>query len=160
MAGAGKTTYAQALERRGYVRLSVDEELWDRFGRYGVDYPPSEYGRLTSMARRTIDERLVGLLDQGRDVVVDSSLWERSRRDECKLLVEQAGGRWRLVYLKADEALIRERLHQRAARFDANAAFPVTDDLLERFLHGFEEPSGEGEEVVVALRHGFSEDPG
>ena len=148
VAGVGKTTYAQAMEARGYTRLSVDEELWTRFGRYGVDYDPSEYEALTSVARQAIDERLVTLVAQGHDVVVDSSLWQRSRREECKRLVELAGGRWRLVYLKADEALLRERLHRRAARFDANAAFPVTDDMLERFLRGFEVPSGEGEEVI------------
>ena len=43
IAGSGKTTYAKDLEARGYVRLSVDEEIWHRFGRYGVDYEAEEY---------------------------------------------------------------------------------------------------------------------
>ncbi|MFG3225768.1 AAA family ATPase [Kitasatospora sp. NPDC048194] len=30
--GAGKTTYARALVRRGYVRLSIDEVVWRRLG--------------------------------------------------------------------------------------------------------------------------------
>ena len=43
IAGAGKTTYAQKLEAQGYIRLSKDEEIWERFGRYGIDYDPSLY---------------------------------------------------------------------------------------------------------------------
>lgn len=149
LAGSGKTTYAKGLEARGYVRLSVDEEIWHRFGRYGVDYEPDEYERHTEVAREAVRERLVALLAEGRDVVVDSSFWQRSRRQEYKKLVEDCGGRWRLVYLQASAALLRARLDERAERFDANAAFPVTGELLDRFLESFEPPSGEGEELTV-----------
>src|SRR6266566_3172220 len=149
IAGSGKTAYARDLEARGYVRLSVDEEIWRRFGRYGVDYEPDEYEQHTEVAREAVRERLLSLLAEGRDVVVDSSFWQRSRRQECKQLVEQAGGRWRLVYLRAGPALLRARLHGRAERFDANAAFPVTGELLARYLESFEPPSGEGEELIV-----------
>ncbi|RGD55838.1 hypothetical protein DR950_40185 [Kitasatospora xanthocidica] len=31
--GAGKTTYAMGLVRRGYARLSIDEVVWERLGR-------------------------------------------------------------------------------------------------------------------------------
>jgi predicted kinase len=149
IAGSGKTTYAKDLEAKGYVRLSVDEEIWHRFGRYGVDYEPDEYERHTLVAREAVRERLLSLLAEGRDVVVDSSFWQRSRRQEYKQLVEQAGGRWRLVYLRADPGLLRARLHERVERFDANAAFPVTEVLLARYLESFEPPSGEGEELIV-----------
>jgi hypothetical protein len=52
-------------------------------------------------------------------------------------------------YLKANEAVLRARLTERAERFDANAAFPIADELLTQFLSAFEAPSDEGEEVVV-----------
>lgn len=39
VAGSGKTTYAQQLEKEGYIRLSIDEELWSAYGRCGIDYP-------------------------------------------------------------------------------------------------------------------------
>src|SRR5215207_8258600 len=41
LTGSGKTTYARQLEAAGAVRLSVDEEVFARHGRYGVDYPTS-----------------------------------------------------------------------------------------------------------------------
>jgi predicted kinase len=149
LAGSGKTTYAKDLETRGYVRLSVDEEIWRRFGGYGIDYAPDRYEEHTEVARQVLREQLLTLVAEGRDVVIDSSFWQRSRRQEYKDLVERAGGRWRLVYLEANPALLRRRLHARAERFDANAAFPITEDLLTRYLHAFEPPSGEGEDVIT-----------
>lgn len=53
VAGSGKTTVAQQLEARGMVRLSVDEEIWSRFGRYGLDYPPSATPSTRSPRRRS-----------------------------------------------------------------------------------------------------------
>ena len=79
---------------------------------------------------------------------MDYSLWERSTRDRHKRLVVASGGRWELVYLKASPERLRERLAARRERFDANAALPITDALLERFLAGFQEPDGEGETVI------------
>ncbi|WP_157779178.1 ATP-binding protein [Micromonospora sp. WMMA2032] len=148
VAGAGKTTFANGLEAMGYVRLSVDEEIWRRFGRYGMDYEPDRYEMHTEVARQAVRERLLSLIAQHRNVVIDSSFWQRSRRQAYKELIEQAGARWRLVYLKTDPALLRQRLHARAERFDANAAFPITDELLDRYLQSFEPPFGEGEEIV------------
>jgi predicted kinase len=148
MAGSGKTTYAQALERNGYVRLSIDEEIWRRFGRYGVDYAAASYPAHSAAADRTLRDRLEELVRAGRDVVVDNSFWCRATRDEYKRLVEDAGGRWRLVYLEADPDLLRRRLGARSERFDANAAFPITADILAGYLSDFEAPHGEGEEVV------------
>ncbi len=149
VAGSGKTTYAKGLEAKGYVRLSVDEEIWRRFGRYGVDYEPDRYEQHTEVARRAVLERLRVLVAEGRDVVIDSSFWQRSRRQEYKKLIEQAGGAWRLIYLKIEPGLLRQRLDARAERFDANAAFPITDELLAHYLRVFEPPSDEGEETVV-----------
>ncbi len=148
VAGAGKTTWAKRLEAEGYVRLSVDEEVWARFGRYGRDYPPQDYARLSAIAETVLRDRLLELLGQGRDVVVDLSLWQRAEREEYKRLATGAGARWRLVYLEADVDVLRRRLAQRAERVDANAAFPITDDVLATYLAGFEVPDGEGEEVL------------
>jgi predicted kinase len=151
VAGSGKTTYAQRLETQGYVRLSIDEEVWQRFGRYGLDYEPARYVGYGTVAESALRQQLLVLIEEGRDVVVDFSFWQRSSRDAYKSLIEQAGGRWRLLYFQADPALLRKRLAQRSQRFDANAAFPINQELLERYLSGFQAPNGEGEEVVTTL---------
>jgi predicted kinase len=148
IAGAGKTTYAKRLEADGYVRRSIDEEVWERFGRYGIDYEPSMYAQHSAAAEAVLRERLVELIDAGADVVVDNAFWQRERREQYKAVAESAGARWELIYLKTSPELLRERLTARRSRFDANAAFPITDELLDHFLKVFEEPSGEGEIVV------------
>lgn len=147
VAGSGKTTYAKALEADGYVRLSIDEEVWARFGRYGVDYDPRRRGEYSELAEAALRRRLVELIREGRDVVADFSFWQRSARERYKRLIVDAGGSWELVYLKVDRERLRERLAARAARGDANA-FPITDDVLDRYLASFEAPDGEGETVV------------
>ena len=131
------------------MRLSVDQEVWDRFGQHGVDYPPERYASLSETARARVRERLVELVREGRDVVIDLSLWRRADRDAYKVLVERAGGRWRLVHLRVEPAELRRRLAQRAARRDADAAFEITEGLLAAYLAGFEVPDGEGEEVLT-----------
>jgi hypothetical protein len=43
LTGSGKTTFAKTLEAAGVVRLSVDEDVFARHGRHGIDYPEHEY---------------------------------------------------------------------------------------------------------------------
>jgi len=57
---------------------------------------------------------------------------------------------WELIHLKVQPDELRQRLLIRSERFDANAAFPITEDILARFLSGFEIPNGEGETVIEA----------
>ena len=151
LAGSGKTTFAQALEARGFTRLSVDEELWSRYGRFGVDYPADRYAELSARVRLEMRQRMVTLVEQGRNVVVDSAFWQRAARDEVKALVESHGGRWRLVYLQLELDELRQRLAVRAERCDANAAFVITDEILAGYVADFEPPQGEGEEDGTAL---------
>jgi AAA domain len=63
-------------------------------------------------------------------VVVDFSFWRAAQRLRYKQLVEECGGEWKLVYLEAAPEVLRQRLKQRSERFDANAAFPITPDVL------------------------------
>ena len=153
LAGSGKTRYAERLERQGYVRLSIDEELWAAFGRYGVDYPPERYGELSDVVERRQRDRLASLIASRSDVVVDNSFWKRRDRDDYKALIEAGGGRWRLVYLRVPAHELRRRLQLRSVRFDANAAFPIDDALFARYLDVFEEPVDEGEAVVPWVGH-------
>ena len=146
VAGSGKTTHARRLETEGYVRLSIDEEVWAHFGRHGIDYPAEEYARLSGLAEEAVRHQLMELLAAGRDVVLDLSFWSRAERERYQRLVEDAGGRWRLVFLDVPVEELRRRL--RARPVDANGAFPITDDLLAAYLAGFERPDGEGADVL------------
>jgi len=150
LAGSGKTTFSKQLEVKGFVRLSMDELVWTTAGRFGMDFEAADYPRHLEAARGAMRERLIEAMQAGTPVVVDSAFWNRAARDEYKALIERHGCAWRLVYLKAGADLLRTRLLERSRRFDANAQFPVTGAVLDRFVGSFEEPSGEGEMVVTA----------
>ena len=148
LTGSGKTTYSRRLEAAGVLRLSVDEEVFARNGRYGVDYPDHEYPERERPVIHEIRQRFVEAIRAGRSVVLDYGLWRRAEREAYKQLVEDAGGRWRLVYLKVDRAELLRRLGERNRREDANA-LTVTPEMLDEFYARFDEPSGEGEEIVT-----------
>lgn len=108
LTGSGKTTFAKRLEVDGVVRLSLDELVFARHGRYGVDYHESEYFAKEAPIVEEVYARLGELVAAGRDVVLDVGLWRRADRDAAKKLVESAGGVWRLIFFKvAREELLR-----------------------------------------------------
>ncbi|MFD7677652.1 AAA family ATPase [Streptomyces sp. NPDC060187] len=148
--GAGKTTYAMRLVRRGFARLSIDEVVWQRLGQRdaGLVLGPEAFDRLKEEVRREQRQELVELMLAGRDVVVDYSFWSRAARDDYKVLIENHGCRWDLVHLKADRTTLERRLEARSAAEGANAV-TVDATLLNRYLVQFEEPNGEGEQVVM-----------
>ncbi|WP_419885948.1 AAA family ATPase [Paenibacillus sp. B-A-8] len=150
VAGSGKTTFAQKLEKEGFVRLSIDEDIWATHGRFGVDYPEQNYDTYLKESELKLRGELVNLIQAKQHVVVDFSFWQRNRRNDYKQLIEEHSGVWELIYLKVQPDELRRRLLIRSERFDANAAFTITEDTLTRFLSGFETPAGEGEAVIEA----------
>ncbi|MFE7062011.1 AAA family ATPase [Sutcliffiella sp. NPDC057660] len=148
VAGSGKTTFAQQLEKEGFVRLSIDEEIWANNGRYGIDFPVEKYEKYKEDAERKLRNQLIKLIQDKQQVVVDFSFWQRSRRNQYKQLIEEAGGKWSLIYLKVHPNDLRKRLKVRSQRFDANAAFTITEEILTSYLNGFEAPTGEGEIII------------
>lgn len=149
MAGSGKTTFSQALEARGFARLSIDEIMWERFGRRGVDYPAADYRGLLERAHAELCDQLTALMARRTPAVVDSAFWNRADRDHHKALVEQAGCRWQIVYMQTPLDVVRARLSQRNFRLDANAPYVITDDILTGHVAAFEPPFDEDPIVVV-----------
>lgn len=150
LTGSGKTTYSRrVLEPTGAVRLSVDELVFERHGRYGVDYPEWEYFEKEAPVVDEVRRLARELLDAGRDVVFDHGLWVRKDREGWKRVVEVAGAEWRLLYFPVERDELLRRLDERNVRTDANA-LSVTPEALDDFYARFEVPSGEGEQVVPA----------
>lgn len=64
-------------------------------------------------------------------------------------MIEEAGGKAELVYMKADKEVLYKRLQARNQSIHANAPFAITDDILDHHYQGFQEPVGEGETVLL-----------
>ena len=81
--GSGKTTYSKQKEKEGYIRLSIDEEMWKIYGKKGIDYPDSQYEELSEKVELTLRERLLKLIKEGQNIVIDFRSEERRVGKEC-----------------------------------------------------------------------------
>ncbi|GAP90690.2 putative ATP GTP-binding protein [Rosellinia necatrix] len=153
IAGSGKSTLSKALVSTlpNFARLSFDGVLAERRGIFGVDYAPEKYEAYQDEAAEECKARLARLVaEEGRDVVYDRAFWNKEYRDEAKALVEGLGARWVLVYLRVpDKATLWQRIcRRREIEINADSAYQITEDVLDMYWSGFEEPVGEGEVVV------------
>ncbi|WAL96903.1 AAA family ATPase [Streptomyces sp. Je 1-369] len=147
LTGSGKTTVAQALADRGYLRLSVDEEVHRLHGRYGVDYPEHTYFERERPVVEATRGRFVKEIEAGNDVALDHGLWRRAERDAWRQAAREAGGLPVVVYLPADRDELLRRLTERNVREDANA-LTVTPEALDDFFARFDPPADD-EDVIV-----------
>ena len=143
-AGSGKSTYARSLEREGMVRLSFDVEMWER---ELTSMPPTQAVRDEIEAE--LRARLLTLVAEGTDVVLDFSFWSRRMRDDYRSLLKPMGVVPETIYLATDRETVLERL---AARRGEHADdFTLTDELSERYFDQFEIPTpDEGPLIVIA----------
>ncbi len=147
LTGSGKTTYAKNLEEQGVVRLSLDEGVFNIHGKYGKDYPHEKHLELEEKIREELDEQLVQLLANGKNVVLDYGFWAKDSRTKYKNLINQHNGITKLLYFKTSPELLLKRLKERNERIDANS-LPVDESMLKGFIERFEEPNGETEIII------------
>jgi predicted kinase len=141
-AGSGKSTYARGLERDGMVRLSFDAELWRRG--ISTQPPPPWKGREIEAAVRT---RLLELVAEGADVVLDFSFWSRRMRDDYRALLEPAGIVPETIYLATDRETVLDRMKVRQNRHPDDYHLPI--DLVAQYFDQFQPPTPEEGPLTV-----------
>ena len=111
--GSGKTTYAKQKEQEGYIRLSIDEEMWNIYGQRGIDYSENQYDELSEKVELLLRQKMISLIKNGKNVVIDFSFWNKDNREFYRNMIENAGGIVELVYMKANKELLRKRLQKK-----------------------------------------------
>lgn len=143
VSGSGKTYRAGFYERLGYVRLSLDSLVWERYGPTLGTLAPEKQREVFAACFEELAGRLAQLLGEGRRVVVDSTLCSRGKRDRMRQVCRACGADVRLEYLEVPLEVLVERLsHRRGTGPDDQI---VTEAQIRRFVSGFEKPQGEGE---------------
>ena len=132
-AGSGKSTVARRLEAEGMVRLSFDDEAWER----GIRSMPLD-DDVHAEIEAALRARLHDLLDEGYDVVLDFSFWSRAMREEWRTLLAARGVVAETLYLATPREVVLERLRRRrgAHRDD----FPLDEGTAAAYVDGFEPP--------------------
>jgi len=131
--GCGKSTFAQiALERLGAIRVRSDVERKRLFGLDALTDSRSQTGTgiySEEATRRTyarLHELARDLLAAGFPVIIDAAFLRHAEREQFHALAKEMNAPFIIASLRADEAVLKERLAQRYSRADdaseANAA--------------------------------------
>lgn len=146
ISGSGKTLYAKQLEKRGYQRLSVDAQIWDKVGAELFNMPKDQQMKLFAECRRQIRNQLIESLKSGSKVVVDATHCRRSSRDEIRTLCGEMGIKPVFVYCYADKDELWRRLSQRKGNGPDDLI--VTKEELSGYWLGFERPQEDESDFV------------
>lgn len=146
--GSGKTTFAKKKEKEGFIRISIDEEMWKLYGARGIDYPNDNYEELSSIVESKLQNDIVNYIKEDKNLVIDFSFWNKSTRKYYKNFLEELGADIQLIYLKIDKETLKKRIESRNKNHDANSQF-IDEKTFEMYYNGFEEPKDEGEVVTT-----------
>lgn len=133
-AGSGKSTVARELEAGGMARLSFDQEAWNREQRV---MPLPEYVRADIDAH--LRRRLVRLVEQGRDVVLDFSFWSRAMRDDWRRLLAPYEIVPETIYLVTDRQTCLDRIGARG--LNSGDDFTLANEVAAGYFDHFQPPS-------------------
>lgn len=147
ISGSGKTHLARMLEQEGFVRISVDALLMEKYGREFQALDSASQRRLTAEAEAEIAETMQHEIGNGNRVVVDSCLCKRAKRDFMRQKARETGFEPMLVYM---EASLDKCLHRLETRNGADSDdIPVSEDMLRGFFSGFERPDTDETPVTI-----------
>ena len=130
--GAGKTTYAKALENQFHaVRFAPDEWM----SALAMDiYDESSRSRIEQL-QWSLCERLLTLR---LSVIVEWGTWAQSERDTLRKRARELGAAVELHYLFAPEEVLFQRIRRRALEDP-----PIEREALAHWCKQFEVPSVE-----------------
>lgn len=148
--GSGKTTFARKKEKEGFIRISIDEEMWRLYGARGIDYPNDNYEELSSIVESKLQNDIVNYIKEDKNLVIDFSFWSKSNRKYYKNFLEELGADIQLIYLKVDKETLRKRIESRNKNHNANSQF-IDEKTFEMYYNEFEEPKDEGEIIITSF---------
>ena len=153
LAAAGKTSLAKKLaSEKDAVRFTLDERM---IAKYDYTIYDPQYGPLATKEKELIWEEAQDFLANGRDVILDWSLWSKKARVEWPQRVLAAGYDYRLYYLDASLEILRRRLSKRNTENNSRTHY-ISIAELERFSNIFEAPT-EAENLNLEVIHVHSD---
>ncbi len=133
--GAGKTTAATLLAQiTGGVHLWADHERRAMFGQ--PTYTDAENKTLYDH----MNEQAMVLLEQGKDVVFDTSFNHYSDRQNLRGIAEGVGATVELLWVTVDEATARTRATQNAHQQPTRALGDMSGEDFDRLRNKLEPP--------------------
>lgn len=129
--------------------------LYQKRGIYGIDYEASDtlYEQYQDEADEVYVATFRAFLADKHDIILERSFYAKEDRDVYRKMVEDAGARLVLVFLKAEGEKGKDLLWKRICKRSegvktAASAYDISRGTFERYWDGFEDPVGEGEIVI------------
>ncbi len=147
VSGAGKTYCARKLVGQGFVRLSSDEIIWQRYGDEFPGLDPETHRQAFLWAAEEIDKRTAALIAKGERIVVDSTMCKRQRREAFRNICRANGVEPLFVYLKTPLDTIIRRMSERQGTGPDDQI--VSEPQLRLFFSGFQTPEEQASDVIT-----------
>ena len=141
-AGSGKSTLAKKFESTGMTILSYDEESFKR----GYNEHPLPQEVLEDI-KAYLDEKLISLIMQNIDVVLDYSFWSREMRNEYISLLKKYDIEPKIYYIKTPKEVVMERIRKRNGNHQNDII--LTEQTASTYYDNFQPPTDEEGEVIV-----------
>ena len=142
-AGSGKSTYARQLELQGMVRLSFDEESFKR----NITVHPLP-DTVHDEIKKYLDQKLVDLISQNINVVLDYSFWSREMRDEYKEILRPYDIEPEIIQIVTPKEVILERISNRTGAHANDIR--LTEKLAAQYYNNFQPPTiDEGNITII-----------
>ena len=130
--GSGKTTMAYSLEKSGYVRYSLDEVVFEMFGKDPqVPLEPRQKSAKNKIIKMSLES-----LDNHKGIILDWGFWKEEERRNIRKLFCEHGKVVELWYFKNKLDVLIKRLGSR----DQEVNHFIDADMMSVFAQDFEEP--------------------
>ncbi|MFD0388927.1 AAA family ATPase [Tistrella bauzanensis] len=116
--GAGKTTFAKALEKEAIAIRFTQDEWMKKL--YGDDPPAEQFAGCTNRVSELMEEMWTRCLQVGVDVVLDFGFWSRAERDRVRSVICSLGADCRLYRLSCSDDEAWKRIEARNLKRDSS----------------------------------------
>lgn len=141
-AGSGKSTFAKKLENTGMTILSYDQESYKR----GLNVHPLPK-EVEKDIKSYLDERLISLIEQNIDIILDYSFWSIEMRKEYISLFKKYHIEPTIYYVKTPKEIVLDRIRKRNGNHQNDII--LTEETASQYYDHFQPPTLEEGEVIV-----------
>ncbi len=141
-AGSGKSTLAKKFEETGMTILSYDAES---FKRGFKEHPLPE--DVVRDIKNYLDLKLISLIEQGTDVILDYSFWSREMRAEYISLLKAYSIEPKIYYIKTPKEVAMERIRKRNGSHQNDIM--LTEETASLYYDHFQPPAADEGEIIV-----------
>lgn len=147
VSGSGKTYYSKKLQEKGYIRLSLDEYIWDRYGSGFTKMPFDKQQQIFQSASKELENKLLEHVSRGFKVVLDSTMCKRSKRNHVREICNVIGIEPLFIYMDTPSEELHIRISKRLGTGPNDQIIP--SERLDSFISNFEVPDSDENFIVV-----------